>query len=119
MLFRSTREEFDEKFSDSRIHGLCGDIHPFALGGSDAATVLGISPWNAPSDLVKEKMGIIKKPETDKTKYLFGRGHIYEPAIREAFSFVTGLKVDEFDYQVVNDRWPHCVANIDGVVWED
>ena len=64
-------------------------------------------------------MGIIKKPETDKTKYLFGRGHIYEPAIREAFSFVTGLKVDEFDYQVVNDRWPHCVANIDGVVWED
>ncbi len=113
-----SREEYDNIFSLSRVHGLCGDIHPFALGGSDSATVLGISPWNAPSDLLKEKMGYTEKKITDKTRYLFSRGHIYEGAIREAFSLISGLKTDEFPYQVVNDRWPHCVANIDGVVFE-
>ena len=115
-----TSSEYQDFFAASRKHGLLGDIHPFAVGGSDSAIIIGISPWTMPSKLYAEKTGKIQKTAAGpKTQAMFDRGHAFEPAIRELFGKMSGLKVEEFPYQVTNKRWPHCVGNIDGIVWEN
>lgn len=54
------------------------------LGGSDAAAVLGVSPWATPVELWMQKTG--RKPREVPTKArqrMFDRGHKLEPFIRD------------------------------------
>lgn len=54
------------------------------LGGSDAATVLGIDPYRSPVDLWLEKTGRAVQGASDpKREAIFKRGRLLEPIIRE------------------------------------
>lgn len=54
------------------------------LGGSDAAAVLGLSPWATPVELWAQKTGKVHKEEPDDArKRMFERGHKLEPFIRD------------------------------------
>lgn len=54
------------------------------LGGSDAAAVMGLSPWATPVELWQEKTGRVRKdPEDPIRKRILARGHRLEPFIRE------------------------------------
>lgn len=54
------------------------------LGGSDAAAVMGVSPWSTPVELWQEKTGRKRKdPEDPIRKKILERGHKLEPFIRE------------------------------------
>lgn len=54
------------------------------LGGSDAAAVMGLSPWATPVELWQQKTGRVPKPEPDRAQLKrFARGHKLEPFIRE------------------------------------
>jgi putative phage-type endonuclease len=54
------------------------------LGGSDAAAVMGVSPWTTPLELWQQKTGRVEKPEPDAARLkMFERGHKLEPFIRD------------------------------------
>lgn len=51
------------------------------IGGSDAAAVMGLSPWATPVELWQQKTG--RAPKKDSTEKRFTRGHKLEPFIRD------------------------------------
>lgn len=54
------------------------------LGGSDAAAVMGLSPWATPVELWQQKTGRAPKEEPDAVRQrILDRGHKLEPFIRE------------------------------------
>lgn len=54
------------------------------LGGSDAAAVIGVSPWNTPVELWMKKTGRTPTEVIDRVRQkIFDRGHKLEPFIRE------------------------------------
>lgn len=54
------------------------------LGGSDAAAVMGLSPWSTPVELWGQKTGRTPKEEPDAARQrMFDRGHKLEPFIRD------------------------------------
>lgn len=113
-----SRDEYQEIFAKSRKHGLKGDIYPFAVGGSDAATIMGVSPWTTPLKLYFDKFGLLKKKDNSNDT-IFRIGHVFEDAFREMFSAQTGLPALPCTKQFGNTAYPHLIANIDGIVWEN
>lgn len=54
------------------------------LGGSDAAAVMGVSPWATPVELWMEKTGQTPREKPDPIRErIYARGHKLEPFIRE------------------------------------
>ena len=54
------------------------------LGGSDAAAVMGLSPWATPVELWMQKTGRKPKAEPDaRQRKIYERGHRLEPFIRD------------------------------------
>ena len=54
------------------------------IGGSDAAAVMGLSPWATPVELWQQKTGRVPKPDPDPAALRrYERGHRLEPFIRE------------------------------------
>lgn len=54
------------------------------LGGSDAAAVMGLSPWSTPVELWMQKTGRAPREEPDAaTRKRHARGHKLEPFIRD------------------------------------
>lgn len=54
------------------------------IGGSDAAAILGVSPWSTPVELWMQKTGRAPKEEiTAVRQRIFDRGHKLEPFIRD------------------------------------
>ena len=85
------------------------------IGGSDAASVLGLNPWMSNTELWEIKTGRRKKSFLDDNEFV-KYGHDAEPLLRELF------KLDFPDYKVeyeennlwTNDRYPFGHASLDG-----
>lgn len=81
------------------------------LGGSDAAAVMGLSPWATPLELWQQKTG--RKPKVPPTKAQmrrYARGHKLEPFIRD---MVIDKLIDmglEVELLACNERYtdPEC-----------
>ncbi|WP_019652228.1 YqaJ viral recombinase family nuclease [Variovorax atrisoli] len=76
------------------------------LGGSDAAAVMGLSPWATPVELWNQKTGRAPKEEPDVVRQrMLERGHKLEPFIRD----MTITKLQDMGLQVeliaVNQRY--------------
>lgn len=114
-------EEKQQMFSKSRLHGLDGSIE-LAIGGSDAATPFGLHKYETPIGLY-ERLAYpslyMNRPVSEEQQIIFGTGHRAEPYIRESFELATGLKVIEWDVQMVNKKYPHCIADVDGLILEN
>jgi len=64
------------------------------IGGSDAAAILGFSPWRSPMDVWMEKMGIEAKPDATK-EFLLNLGQELEPVIARLYTRETKQQVYE------------------------
>lgn len=54
------------------------------LGGSDAAAVMGVSPYTTPVELWQQKTGRVPREQPDAVRQrIFDRGHKLEPFIRD------------------------------------
>lgn len=53
------------------------------IGGSDVATILGVSPWKSAFKLYQEKIGAFSEEVTPAKAKLFRRGHRWEPIVVE------------------------------------
>jgi predicted phage-related endonuclease len=92
------------------------------LGGSDAAAVLGVSPWHTPLDLYLIKTGE-KPPVVDPFREkLFRRGKRLEPVVIDMLIEELGLKVTKRSTPEQPNRYqdplePYLAAEID-FEWE-
>ncbi len=88
------------------------------IGGSDAAAILGVSPWKSPFMLYQEKIGEFKEEITPEKQKIFDRGHRWEPVVIEML--IDELTDRGHDVQVIarNGRFkdlehPFLAAEID------
>lgn len=70
------------------------------IGGSDAASILGISPWKSPFMLYQEKIGEYKEEITPAKQKIFNRGHRWEPVVIEML--VDELKDRGHDVHIID-----------------
>lgn len=83
------------------------------IGGSDAASVIGMNPYKSPYALWAEKTGKIPEFEgnlaTDVGAYM-------EDFIAKRFEQETGKKVRRENSSILNDKYPWAIANYDRLV---
>lgn len=89
------------------------------IGGSDAASVLGLNPWRSNVELWEIKTGR-RKPEDISEKSFVKYGHDAEPHLRALFA----LDFPEYEVEYVdnnmwlNDKYPWAHASLDGWLTE-
>ena len=81
------------------------------IGGSDAAAILGISPWKSPYQLYMEKVGEWQEEIDEKRERIFARGRRLEPIVVDML--VDELKSDGHDVEVIerNQRYTDSELN--------
>jgi putative phage-type endonuclease len=84
------------------------------IGGSEAATILGLNPYQSEFTLWLEKTGKIARPPLNNQYIEWG--NLLEPLIREKFRQETGFDVVENHFVLQHDTHEFMIANIDGEV---
>jgi putative phage-type endonuclease len=91
------------------------------LGGSDAAAVLGLSPWKSPLALWSEKTGLVSEPNLDELEYIEW-GQVLEEPIAKKYEKVTGRRLFDHGRFAIrtSDQHPfmHCTIDREIVVNE-
>ncbi len=82
------------------------------IGGSDAAIILGLSPWKSRLQLYHEKVDEITQDKIDNNNIRFKLGHVLEPMIAEEYSNKTGRGLVSRT-QRIHSLFPWMVGNID------
>lgn len=90
-----------------------------AIGGSDAAALVGLNPYKTNIELWQEKTGRRTAPDISNEAFV-KFGHDAEPLLRELFA------LDHPQYEVgyvennmvINDRYPFAHASLDGWLTE-
>ena len=80
------------------------------LGGSDAATVLGLNPYAGPMDLYLDKLGLAE--ERDETESMFW-GNRLEPVVADRFAELTPFGVHQLPQMLRSREHPFMLANVD------
>lgn len=83
------------------------------IGGSDAASVVGLNDYQSPYALWTEKMGIAPAFEGNLRTRV---GTELEPVIAKLFEEETGKKVQNCNFSLINDAFPWAVADVDRMV---
>lgn len=86
-----------------------------SIGGSDAASVVGLNPFKSAYTLWAEKSGRIE-PENISAKEAVRLGHVLEPYVAQRFSEETDKKVRRENYIIKNTAYPWAHANVDRMV---
>ena len=85
------------------------------IGGSDAAAVLGISPFMTARDLYYDKLGI--SAQSDEENWVAKEiGHLLEPLVAMIFEKRTGLKVYQRKVMFQHPQYPWMLADLDYLV---
>lgn len=88
------------------------------IGGSDAATVLGLNKWKTPFELYLEKTGQSFVDESQAEAAYFG--NILEDVVAREFEIRSGKKVRKNNFMLQHPKYDFIRANIDRkVVGED
>jgi putative phage-type endonuclease len=86
------------------------------VGGSDAAAILGVSPWKTALDVYGEKIGA-EQEEFDAGQVLrMDLGNELEAAILRRWAHIEGREVIESPPTMAHARHPWMLANVDGLV---
>ena len=90
------------------------------VGGSDAATILGINPFTTAYELYLDKRGEAPPEDEDFLKSARYWGSILEEPVCQAYAEETGFKVQKSNQLIRSKEHPFMIANIDRkVVGED
>lgn len=94
-----------------RMHGPKGDI-PYTVGGSDVATIFGVSPWMTALELWRVKKGLMEVPEKANPKKL-RMGHLLEPVAAQLYADETGDTVINDTWMYQHPNYKYALANFD------
>ena len=78
----------EKRWLECREHGPKGDIE-YTVGGSDVATIFGLSPWTTPLELWMIKKGRMK-PKDKPNPLQLQMGHMLEPIAAHFYAQRTG-----------------------------
>lgn len=101
----------NDRWLECRAHGPKGDIE-YTVGGSDVATIFGLSPWTTPLELWMIKKGRMK-PKTPPNPDQLAMGHMLEPIAAHFYARRTGNLVSEDNHLYQHAHFPYALANID------
>ncbi|WP_444643224.1 YqaJ viral recombinase family protein [Caproiciproducens sp. R1] len=83
------------------------------IGGSDAAAVLGISPFRTARDLYYDKLNVVS-PEDDEDNWVAKKmGHLLEDLVAEIFHVKTGFRVYQIKKMFQHPEHRFMLADID------
>lgn len=85
------------------------------LGGSDAAAVLGISPFRTARDLYFDKLGVVTADDQENWVAL-EMGTLLEPLVARIFEKKTGLKIFQRKCMFQHPEHPWMLADLDYLV---
>ena len=93
-------------------------IRKIGIGGSDAAALMGLSPYRTAQECYHDKIAtqyVINKPDKGQ-EFIFSYGHKLEPLVIEEFCRRTGaVQIPETRMFAKRDM-PYITANIDGIL---
>lgn len=100
-----TRDMSEQEWLEARTRG---------IGGSDAATVLGLNKWRTPFELWLEKTGQVEPVSSDSEAAYFG--NLLEDVVAKEFSIRTGKKVRRRNAILRHPEYDFIRANVDRFV---
>lgn len=83
------------------------------LGGSDAAAVLGISPWRTPLDVYLDKVQQRVEVDDPARQRVLRRGHRMEPYVVDLLSEETGLVIARRNERYTDSEFGFLACEID------
>lgn len=86
------------------------------LGGSDAAAVLGISPWTTPLELYLRKRGELPEKDIGERGYW---GTVLEEAVADRWASLNGRRIERVKRILRHPDHHWMLGNIDRAVWSD
>lgn len=86
------------------------------IGGSDAAAVLGVSPFRTARDLYYDKRGIVSTSADEDNWVQLEVGNLLEPLVARIFEKKTGLKVYQRKAMFRHPLYPWMLADLDYLV---
>lgn len=87
------------------------------IGGSDVASLLGISKWKSEIELWLDKTNQTNEPPVENEAMIWGT--IMEPIIRNHFAEVTGKTVVELKAMLQHPEYSFMLADVDGFTVDD
>ena len=85
------------------------------IGGSDAAAILGISPWRTARDLYYDKLNVVKA-DMDENWVALEMGHLLEDLVARIFAKKTGLRIFQRKVMFQHPLYPWMLADLDYLV---
>lgn len=85
------------------------------IGGSDAAAVLGISPFRTGRDLYYDKLNIVTVDDAENWVQL-EVGTLLEPLVAKIFAHKTGYKIYRRPFMFRHPQYPWMLADLDYMV---
>lgn len=85
------------------------------IGGSDAAAILGISPWRTARDLYYDKLNVVKA-DMDENWVALEMGHLLEDLVARIFAKKTGLHIFQRKVMFQHPLYPWMLADLDYLV---
>lgn len=82
------------------------------LGGTDAAAILGVSPYKTALQVYAEKVGLITEPDLGEVERIEW-GNRLEPLIAEAYAERTGRPITVHPETIRHPDYPEILANVD------
>jgi putative phage-type endonuclease len=86
------------------------ELRKKGIGGSEAAAVLGLSPYTTPLQVYLQKRGEIDVPQNEAMLW----GSLKEPIIRQQYAERTG-RVVRTPEMLFHKQYPFILGNVDGV----
>ena len=83
------------------------------IGGSDAAAVLGISPFATARDLYYDKLKIVSYDDTQSNWVAKKMGHLLEDLVAEIFHVKTGYRIYQIKKMFYHPVYTFMLADID------
>ena len=90
-------------------------IRHCGIGGSDAAVILGCSPYRTEQELYYDKCGCPRMVENKSNAAIFQRGHVLEENVIDTFCRVKGFTRIPETRMFASKKNPCCTANIDAI----
>ena len=84
-----------------------------SIGGSDAASIIGMNTYSSPYTVWADKLGQLPPKEDNEAMRL---GRDLEDYVAKRFTEVTGKKVRRENNIIINPKYPFAHANVDRVI---
>lgn len=94
-------------------HDIWLEHRRLSIGGSDAASIIGINPWSSPFTVWADKLGKIPPKEDNEAMRL---GRDLEDYVAKRFTEKTGKKVRRENNIIINPNYPFAHANVDRLI---